>query len=93
MDNTNPRVLQMTVADAFFVHQRGLMNTIYVSFANIGGCLAPVAAGYITLSQGWRWVWWWNATFFGVCIVLFVLSYEETKYSYSEPTQGTSPDA
>ena len=82
----------MTVADVFFVHQRGLMNTIYVWVTNIGGSLAPVAAGYITLSQGWRWVWWWNAIFFGVCIVLFTFSYEETKYSYPLVTPGIQPE-
>ena len=77
-------IVQMTVADVFFVHQRGLMNTIYVWVSAIGGSLAPVAAGYITQSQGWRWVWWWCAIFFGLCFILFAFSYEETKYSYPE---------
>ncbi|KAE8440904.1 hypothetical protein EG329_006325 [Mollisiaceae sp. DMI_Dod_QoI] len=84
-------IVQMTVADVFFVHERGLMNTIYVWTSGIGGSLAPVAAGYITESQGWRWVWWWNAIFFGVCIVLFFFSYEETKYTYPSSISGISP--
>ncbi len=83
----------MTVADVFFVHQRGLMNTIYVWTSGIGGSLAPVAAGYITESQGWRWVWWWCALFFGLCIILFVFTYEETKYTYPKINNGISPTA
>ena len=50
-------IVQMTVADVFFVHQRGMMNNIYVWSQNCGAYLAPLAAGYITVSQGWRWVW------------------------------------
>lgn len=76
-------IVQMTVKDMFFVHQRGLMNTIYVWVAGIGGTLAPLPAGYITDSQGWRWVWWWNAILFGVCFFLFVFGYEETKFVYN----------
>ncbi|KAI9737991.1 MAG: hypothetical protein M1834_009361 [Cirrosporium novae-zelandiae] len=74
-------IVQMTVADIYFVHQRGLMNSFYVWSSNIGGSLAPLAAGYITVSQGWRWVWWWITIFFGLCFLAFVFFYEETKYS------------
>lgn len=73
-------IVQMTVADTFFVHQRGMMNTIYVWIMVFGSTLAPLVAGYITVSQGWRWVWWWMAILFGVCFVLFLLFYEETKF-------------
>jgi len=83
-------IVQMTVADVFFIHERGAMNTIYVWAIGIGGSLAPVASGYITLAQGWRWVWWWNAILFGICILLFVFTYEETKYTYPI-TMGVSP--
>ena len=76
-------IVQMTVADVFFVHQRGVMNTIYIWISSIGGSLAPVAAGYITVSQGWRWVWWWIAIFFGLALIAFLFLYEETKYSHT----------
>ena len=76
-------IVQMTVADMFFVHERGKMNSFYVWAQNIGGSLAPVAAGYITVSQGWRWVWWWCAIFFGVALVSYVFLYEETKFDHS----------
>ena len=77
-------MVQMTVADVFFVHERGRMNSFYVWAQNIGSSLAPVAAGYITLSQGWRWVWWWCAIFFGVALLAYIFLYEETKYSHGD---------
>ncbi|KAL4896550.1 major facilitator superfamily domain-containing protein [Aspergillus ambiguus] len=73
-------LVQMTIADIYFVHQRGLMNGIYVWFMNVGTSLSPLAGGYIVNSQGWRWVWWWMVILFGVGLVAFVFLYEETKF-------------
>lgn len=77
-------ICQMTIADVFFVHERGLMTSISVWTSNVGGQLAPVAAGYITTNEGWRWVWWWTTIFFGVTFLAFVFLYEETKFT--QPT-------
>lgn len=74
-------IVQMTVADCFFVHERGRMNSLYCWFLNIGGALAPLAAGYITVDQGWRWVWWWMAIFFGISFLIYVFMFEESKYA------------
>lgn len=73
-------VVQMTVADVFFVNQRGTMNSLFFWSTRIGASLTPLAAGYVTVSQGWRWVWWWIAIFFGVLLLLMVFGYEETKF-------------
>ncbi|KAL4940530.1 hypothetical protein BDV06DRAFT_196352 [Aspergillus oleicola] len=73
-------MVQMTIADVFFVHQRGVMNAIFIWTAQIGGSVGPLVAGFVTVSQGWRWVWWWNVIFLGVCLALFGFLYEETKY-------------
>lgn len=74
-------MVQMTVADVYFVHQRGLMNSIYVLMMTAGASLAPLAAGYVTVSQGWRWVWWWHVILFGAGFLAFLFLYEETKFS------------
>ncbi|KAK4552463.1 hypothetical protein LTR86_010306 [Recurvomyces mirabilis] len=74
-------LIQMTIADVFFVHQRGLMNSIYIWVLNVGQNLAVVASGFITQNQNWRWVWWWCAIFFGLQIIMFAFGFEETKYT------------
>jgi len=74
-------LIQMTVADVFFVHQRGLMNTIYIWTYNVGSNLAVVASGFITDGLGWRWVWWICAIVFGAQYIMFFFGFEETKFS------------
>lgn len=77
-------MVQMTVADVSFVHQRGLMNSIYIWASNFGSSLAPVAAGFVTTSQGWRWVWWYMTIFFGVVLVAFIFGFEESKFDWTK---------
>jgi MFS family permease len=86
-------LIQMTVADLFFVHQRGLMNTIYIWCYNVGSNLAVVASGFITDGQGWRWVWVWCSIFFGVQFVMFFFGFEETKYSVVSSLLGNRGSA
>ncbi|CAI7600059.1 unnamed protein product [Penicillium pancosmium] len=74
-------IVQMTVADIFFIHQRGVMTSIYVWVVIVANSLAPVAAGYVTAGQGWRWVWIWVSILLGICLVLFFFFYEETKFT------------
>ncbi|KIW18432.1 hypothetical protein PV08_02720 [Exophiala spinifera] len=73
-------ICQMTISDLFYVHQRATANGAYIAIVTTGTFLGPVAAGYITDSQGWRWIWWWTAIFLGVGLVAFIFFYEETKY-------------
>lgn len=56
------------------------MNNLYIWCMTIGGSLMPIAAGYITIDQGWRWLWWWLAIILGVLLILFTFFYEETKF-------------
>ncbi|KAK5110059.1 hypothetical protein LTR62_006303 [Meristemomyces frigidus] len=83
-------LIQMTIADIYFVHQRGLANSIYIWVLNVGQNLAVVAAGFIAQNQNWRWVWWWCAIFFAMQIVMFVFGFEETKFTghMHEPLEG-----
>lgn len=74
----------MTVADVFYVHQRGLMNSIYIWASNFGSNLAPVAAGFVTASQGWRWVWWYMTIFFGLVLIAFIFGFEESKFDWTK---------
>ncbi|KAL3482218.1 MFS general substrate transporter [Aspergillus californicus] len=73
-------IVQMTIADVFFVHQRGRMNTLYVWVWLFTTYLGPLIAGFVAKGQGWRWVWWWNVIIFGISIFVVAFGYEETKY-------------
>lgn len=82
-------MVQMTVADMYFVHQRGVMNNIYIWCLTIGASLAPTIGGYIAVSIGWRWVWWLLAIFLGFSLFAFFFLYEETQFD--RPMEGLSP--
>jgi MFS family permease len=74
-------LVQMIAADVYFVHQRGLMNSVYVWFMTVGTTLPPLAGGYIVTSQGWRWVWWWMVILMGAGLIAFTFLYKEMKFS------------
>jgi MFS family permease len=73
-------VVQITIADLFFVHQHGTMNAWYLVFTSVGATLGPVASGFVVESQGWRWIWWWCTIFLGLNFTLVVFFFEESKY-------------
>lgn len=78
--STSEVIVQVTIADVFFVHQHATMNGFFQIFQCMGGFLGPVAAGYIVVSEGWRWIWWWCAIFLGVTLLCVVFFFEESKY-------------
>lgn len=73
-------IVQMTIADVFFVHQRGRMNTLYVWVWMLSSYMGSFIAGFVTSGMGWRWVWWWNVIIFGAAIFMVAFGYEETKF-------------
>ncbi|KAG4441700.1 hypothetical protein IFR05_002834 [Cadophora sp. M221] len=74
-------IVQLTIADLFFVHQRGTMNGIYVLMVNLGVFAAPVASGFIMQAQGWPWMYWYCVIFTGLTFLAMLFFYEETKYT------------
>lgn len=90
----NESLVGMTIADLFFVHQRGTMNGIYLVMVMCGTFLTPIAAGVQSTAQGWRWCYNLLAIFTGLIFLGFVFFYEETKFipvfDASETTRSAS---
>lgn len=74
-------IIQMTVADIYFVHQRGTFNGIYMFVVDVGNFLILVPSGYITVNLGWRWVYIIVAIIAAVQFLMTVFFFEETKYT------------
>ncbi|KAJ9636461.1 hypothetical protein H2204_005294 [Knufia peltigerae] len=74
-------IVQITITDLFFVHQRATANGIFITMQNVGSYLGPVAAGYVVTGQGWRWMWWWSAIILAINLVLVIFFFEETSYT------------
>lgn len=73
-------VVQISIADIFFVHQHATMNGWYLLVTSIGAFLGPVASGYVVDGQGWRWQWWYCVIFIGIQLVASIFFYEESKF-------------
>ncbi|KAH7401389.1 major facilitator superfamily domain-containing protein [Pyrenochaeta sp. MPI-SDFR-AT-0127] len=77
---TNEAIVQVTVSDMFFIHQRGTMNAVYLTAVMTGSFLTPVAAGVQADRQGWRASYRALAISLTIVFVFFLFGYEETKY-------------
>ncbi|KAH7260385.1 major facilitator superfamily domain-containing protein [Fusarium solani] len=76
----NETSVQMTIADLFFVHQRGSANAVYFTAVMVGSFLTPLAAGSQAAEQGWRWSYYALSIAMTALFVTFVLLFEETKF-------------
>lgn len=56
------------------------MNGLYLTMVMIGNYLGPVAAGYVAVSQPWRWAFWYCAIFMGITSLAMSFFLEESKY-------------
>jgi len=69
-----------SIADTFFLHERGLYNGIWIAIAQSGPFISPMITGVIIQERGWRWSLWLMAIFAGVFLVLIFFCLPETLY-------------
>lgn len=86
----NEALFQVTVSDLFFVHQRASANGLYLAAVTIGNYLGPVAAGYVAVSQGWRWAFYYLTIFMGITSLAMIVGLEESKFG-SPTINGQAP--
>lgn len=73
-------LVPMTIADLFFVHQFATMNGWFLFAQGTGAFLGPVAAGYVVMLQGWRWIGAWTAILLGIAFLLILFLLEESTF-------------
>ncbi|KAI9891845.1 MAG: hypothetical protein M1814_002410 [Vezdaea aestivalis] len=73
-------LINVTVSDMYFVHERGKRMAL-TNLALFGGSfLTPVVVGKITYTIGWRWTFYLVAIFAGLCLPLVILFVPETAF-------------
>ncbi|CAG9981329.1 unnamed protein product [Clonostachys byssicola] len=78
--SVNEACVQMTIADLFFVHQRGRANAGYFFAILFGTYVTPIAAGSLAATKGWRWSYYALSIALTVETLLLVFGLEETKF-------------
>ncbi|KAM4066172.1 major facilitator superfamily protein [Hirsutella rhossiliensis] len=90
---TNETAVQMSIRDLFFVHQRGSANGVYLIAVTAGTFLTPMAAGAQAFSSGWRSSYLTLGGWMTGLSLLFILSFEETKFVPATQGMSTTGDA
>ncbi|KAH6680613.1 major facilitator superfamily domain-containing protein [Halenospora varia] len=73
-------VIQLSVFDMFFAHERGRMLSVYLFGQQLGSILGLITGGSIADNLGWRWSQYIVAIIDGVVLLLLILSFEETLF-------------
>ncbi|KAL9087440.1 MAG: hypothetical protein Q9159_003652 [Coniocarpon cinnabarinum] len=77
-----------TVADLYYMHERGRYAGIYVIFVTNGAHISAVVGGFIAKDIGWRWTAWVPCVILAANWVLNVFCLPETLYH--RPTNTTN---
>ncbi|KAK5263893.1 hypothetical protein LTR99_010906 [Exophiala xenobiotica] len=73
-------VIQLSVFDMFYAHQRGRMLSFYLFGQQLGSILGLITGGSISDSLNWRWSQYIVAIIDGGVLVLLFLTFEETLF-------------
>lgn len=77
-----------TVADMYFMHERGRYMGFYVVFISNGAHVAAIIGGYVARYAGWRWDYWLGAVVLGVTWLVLVFALPETLYVRGNETEA-----
>lgn len=83
-------LVQLSLSDLFFQHQRGMVLGLYVLATSIGTFLGPLVSGYIAIDN-WRWIGWTTAIITGGTMIVFYFGLEETVF-WREHYLGEEPE-
>ncbi|KAI9925610.1 hypothetical protein ASPWEDRAFT_114297 [Aspergillus wentii DTO 134E9] len=73
-------LIQLTIFDMFFSHERGRMLAFYIFFQQLGSILGLILGGYISDGIGWRWSQPIVAIACAVLILLFIFTFDDTMF-------------
>ncbi|EWG42656.1 hypothetical protein FVEG_15476 [Fusarium verticillioides 7600] len=76
----NETISEITIADLFFVHQRGTANGFYIMAVMVGQFVCPCIVGVQAAAQDWRWTYYTTGIVLTILFLLFIFFFEETKF-------------
>lgn len=79
----------ITIADIFFLHERGRIMSAYTCFLSVGASGGLVISGLITIHHTWRTIYQVGSALIGFVLLALLFTVPETSYSriddYSSP--------
>ncbi|KAK4230533.1 major facilitator superfamily domain-containing protein [Podospora fimiseda] len=74
-------VAPITIADIFFLHERGTVMALYSSFLAVGIALGLIISGLITIHHHWRVIFQVGAGLVGFVLLIAFFGFPETAYT------------
>jgi MFS family permease len=82
----------LTIADIFFLHERGFVMSMYTAALNIGVGGGMIIDGLITINHPWRVIYYVAAALIGTAALMVFLTFPETAYNRSAHPDGITTD-
>ncbi|KAK0384834.1 hypothetical protein NLU13_7312 [Sarocladium strictum] len=70
----------MTIADMFFLHERGTWTAAYTASLNLGVALGAIIDGFIVRDHPWRYIYYVAIALIGFVTILVFFTFPETAY-------------
>lgn len=71
-------IAPMSIADIFFLHERGTIMAMYTSFLSVGVAFGIVISGLITINNDWRTIYAVASILIAIILLAAVLGFPET---------------
>lgn len=84
---------EASMADLFFVHERGSYMSVYAAALVGSNFFAPIICGFINSGQGYAWVFYWSAIFCGIAVAFLFLAMEETNFDRTHRSRSNDPES
>ena len=88
--STDGLAAPITIADVFFLHERGTVMALYTSFLAVGASLGVIISGLITIHHEWRVIYQVAAPLVAFVLLLAFFSFPETAYIRELPNDKIS---
>ncbi|KAK3337295.1 major facilitator superfamily domain-containing protein [Cercophora scortea] len=87
-------IAPITIADVFFLHERGKVMAFYTSFLSVGVAFGMIISGLITIQHEWRVIYQVASALVGAVLLLAFFSFPETAYirDLRDVDESSSPD-
>ncbi|KAI0974290.1 major facilitator superfamily domain-containing protein [Xylaria arbuscula] len=76
----------MTIADIFFLHERGTVMALYTSFLSIGVAFGILIDGFVLINNNWPVIYQIASALVGFVFALVLFTFPETAFSRDDET-------
>ncbi|KAK0748224.1 major facilitator superfamily domain-containing protein [Apiosordaria backusii] len=83
-------IAPITIADIFFLHERGTVMALYSSFLAVGVAIGLIISGVITIDHHWRVIFQVASALVGLVLLIAFFAFPETAYIRETPTDDSS---